>query len=778
MRVAVVTNYDKKNYGSVLQAYALQSKIKELGSDECVVYETKNNKPKSYFSKIKRFFSKSKNNYSLKNKIEIKKSRKLFVDKYKKIENFCKSRIDSVYNYSYQESKDLANEYDVFIAGSDQIWSPNAGTLSDVTLLDFANNKNKYSYAASIGVSSIDEETKNKFKNGLSDFKKISVRENTAKTVLGECVKSDIRVDIDPTLLYDGNFWKKHVKNEEKNIEPYIFVYMLRPEPVTIEVAKALSKKYGYKVKICSNRIVEKNVFENVMNAGIEDFLTLINNAEYVITNSFHGTVFSLQFMKKFLSIAIDGTGSRVIDLLKSVNLSNHIVSSSNQIDNIDCKIDWNVVNDILLKRREESIAYLRNILEENSEEKVTLYASKKNCCGCGACMNVCPRNAISMKKDIYGFIYPEIDQEKCIKCGLCKKVCNYQNQDGDGNVIATYAAVSKDENVRHNSSSGGVFASIAKCILEKGGLVYGCSFENCNGKIIAKHIEVDSEEQLYRLQGSKYVQSEVGGIYKRIGEQISENPEKLILFSGTPCQVAGLKGYLKNKEYSNLFFIELICHGVPNNDILQSYVDFKNFNNKSKIVDLVFRDKDYGWGVEGSYILDNKKKKKMDIYNSSYYKLYLKAGFYRDNCYSCRYATEEVKRPADITIGDYWGFDEVEKYLINASKIWDTRKGISCIVVNSNKGKTLLEKYGDELYMEKTTLEKICKKNTALVTPTRENKDREKILSLFYSGGYAKIEEWYKKKYGFKNRIYKIWNGIPVKHREKIKKIKKIACR
>ena len=774
MKIAVVTNYDKKNYGSVLQAYALQSKIKELSVDnECVVFNVKKSSNKSVVYKIKSFFAKSKNNYSLRNKLQIKKARKLFEYKNKKIEEFCNSNIDNVCCYSYKEAEALSKEYDVFIAGSDQIWSPNAGTLSDITLLNFVNggSQKKYSYAASIGVSNLDDEIKSKFKIGLNSFDSISVREKTARKVLIDCSNKDIRVDIDPTLLYDNNFWSKKTHKSETNNEPYIFVYMLRPEPITIEVAKALSKKTGYKVKICSNRIVEKDLFENIVDAGIEDFLSLIKNATYVVTNSFHGTVFSLQFHKKFAAVAIEGTGSRVIDLLDSVELSKHIIDSSAQIDIFEDCINWDNVDTILEKKRIESINYIEHMINDNNKEKIVLYNSKKNCCGCGACMNICPQSAIHMEKDIYGFIYPAIDESKCVKCGLCKKVCNFQKKELKNNVIKAYAGVSNNESLRMSSSSGGVFSSIAKSVLEKNGLVYGCTFDkNC----VAKHIEINTIEQLSKLQGSKYVQSNIGYIYKQIGKQLKNNPDKPILFSGTPCQIDGLIGFLNNKEYNNLFLIELICHGVPNEEILSSYIDMKNTNKKNKIKSIMFRDKKYGWGEKGCYILENGKKEKIDIYNSSYYKLYLKATFYRENCYSCKYANDKVNRPADITIGDYWGVNEVEKELLNKGTSWDIKKGISCIMVNSNKGEILLKDYGDYLNLAETTLENIRYKNKALTNPPKRNKNREAVLSMFYRGGYAEIEKWYKRKYGFKNKIYKLWDAIPVECRNTIKELKK----
>ena len=172
------------------------------------------------------------------------------------------------------------------------------------------------------------------------------------------------------------------------------------------------------------------------------------------------------------------------------------------------------------------------------------IFKQKSDCCGCGACQAICPKNAIDMVEDKYGFVYPKIDDTKCIKCGLCKKICSYKNPKMMEEDKKVYMSASKNENSLRKSASGGVFFELANAIILDGGIVYGCSMENENNQLYPKHIRVDKCEDLIKLQGSKYVQSECGNIYRQVKSDLLDN--KIVLFSGTPCQVEGLKAFLQ----------------------------------------------------------------------------------------------------------------------------------------------------------------------------------------------------------------------------------------
>lgn len=369
MRIGVVTNLDKRNYGSVLQAYALQSILKNMGSDNFVL-EKKVIMNNSLMARAKRFFALSKNNYSLKYKLEIAQARKLYTIKQKKIVEFCNKYIDVSTYTDNQQIIEKANSCQLMIAGSDQIWSPASGMLSEFYLLNFGEKTTyaKASYSASIGVSEVSEDDKALFKKNLADFDTVSLREKTGLKLLSECTDNPVRTDLDPSLLYDGEYWSKFLNNYTNTKEPYIFVYMLRPEPVTLEAAKKLSEKTGFKIKVCSNRIVKGKNIENITDAGIEDFLSLIYNAKYMITNSFHGTAFAVQFHKKFLSLAVAHTGSRVRDFLEDINLSDRTLTTPQDISKIDNEIYWSDTDKILNEKRKQSHKYLQELINKYSK--------------------------------------------------------------------------------------------------------------------------------------------------------------------------------------------------------------------------------------------------------------------------------------------------------------------------------------------------------------------------------------------------------------------------
>lgn len=409
----------------------------------------------------------------------------------------------------------------------------------------------------------------------------------------------------------------------------------------------------------------------------------------------------------------------------------------------------------------------------DKTMSKIILYEDKANCCGCGACLNICPKNAIEMKEDEYGFLYPQIDIDLCIECGKCKRVCSYQNEEGVlHKPLKVGAAMGVNNEMVKKSASGGVFAAVAQKALEKGGVVYGCAFLNKDGVIYPEHIRIDNVHELHKLQGSKYVQSIIRDTYKKVKSDLKNG--KMTVFSGTPCQVAALKGYLGKTDQSNLFTIDIICHGTPGASFFQAYIKEVEKKIKGTVIDFRFRDKTGGWGLKGAiiYLDRNKKTKKklMPVQLSSYYSLFLNSEIYRENCYSCKYAREY--RPGDITIGDYWGFEEEHpELLIENGGGFDRTAGISCILVNTDKGMEWLEKLKPEIEFAPSSFEKVAKRNSQLKVPSIHTELREKVLNLYSVNGYASVDSWYYKRIGIKKYIYEMWNLFPRKLQVLIKK-------
>lgn len=383
----------------------------------------------------------------------------------------------------------------------------------------------------------------------------------------------------------------------------------------------------------------------------------------------------------------------------------------------------------------------------------ISLYVREDECCACGACMNICPRDAIEMKENDFGFNYPMINYDKCISCKLCKKVCNYQNSPKVNQSIDAYVAISKNTDIL-KSASGGAFASIAKEVIINNGIVYGASMEFKESQVIVKHIGINSINELYKLQGSKYVQSEIGNIFRDVKYNLENS--KLVLFSGTPCQIDGLNGYL-NKQYDNLLTIDIICHGVPSNKMFDDYIKILEGKLKRKIKGYYFRDKQSGWGLNGKIELCSSsgkyKNKYFEYWESSYYELFLNSDIYRENCYSCKYAS--LNRPGDITLGDFWGIEKEHQDLLDGTK--DTiniKNGVSGVIVNTKKGERYLNKYGNGLSLYYSNIDKICKHNVQLSKPSIRSNRRDYILDKYKKDGYMGIEKWFIREKGLKLRV------------------------
>lgn len=382
-------------------------------------------------------------------------------------------------------------------------------------------------------------------------------------------------------------------------------------------------------------------------------------------------------------------------------------------------------------------------------ENKVVLFDKKENCCACGACYNICPKNAIEMVVDEYGFKYPKIDYTKCISCGACKRVCAFQNVIEKNEPLQVVAAARKDENKIMKSASGGIFAVFAEYFLSIGGIVYGVALVKENNTLVPKHIGIDDLKDLPKLLGSKYVQSDIDNVYKEIRTLL--NNKKQILFSGTPCQVAGLKAFL-GKKYENLFTIDIICHGVPNAEFFKGYLEILEKKFNGKILDFKFRDKKDGWGpyiLSADILKQNKlQKERKYIYldESTYASMFLYTDILRLNCYKCKYTNKH--RTGDITIGDYWGIEKEHPELLKINGgLLDTKKGISAIIINTEKGKLGLEKLGQEIVYFDTTYEKVAIVNTQLREPSKYGKYRDKIMEEYKIGGFNKVDEYYYKK-------------------------------
>lgn len=384
---------------------------------------------------------------------------------------------------------------------------------------------------------------------------------------------------------------------------------------------------------------------------------------------------------------------------------------------------------------------------------------SPKDCCGCEACAQICPKKCISMKCDSEGFLYPEVDALTCIDCGLCEKVCPVINQYDTQKPLRVCAAKNNNETERLSSSSGGVFILIAKEVLKAGGVVFGAKFDDDFNVV---HDFCETEEELCKFQGSKYVQSRIGNTYTQVKKFLTE--ERKVLFSGTSCQIAGLKHFLR-KEYDNLFSIDVVCHGVPSSLVWKNYLNeikcakrkigkntvLLSLNETSlKLIDVSFRDKSNGWkkyGFKITYVASkatensvlkspiNKQTLIEPFYDNIFMKGFLQNLYLRPSCHYC--PAKAGMAHSDITIADYWGIQ-------NYHPQFDDDKGAGLVLINSTKGEQLYSSLN--LNSINTAYENGLRHNPCIERSVSEPKYRSLFWKLYSQKGLDAVEVIIKK--------------------------------
>lgn len=359
-----------------------------------------------------------------------------------------------------------------------------------------------------------------------------------------------------------------------------------------------------------------------------------------------------------------------------------------------------------------------------------------EKCTGCGACVQSCPKQCISWTEGEFRFKYPQIDKDICVNCGICEKVCPIDKVLQTPTTQKAYAAVHKDYQVLAKSTSGGAFTAIADAVFAQDGIVYGVAMMD---NMQVKHIRTSNKEEFAVLRSSKYLQSDTGNTYQMVEQDLKEG--KTVLYSGTPCQIDGLRHFL-GKPYERLYTVDIVCHGVGSQAYFDKYLDFarKRYGN---IKTLRFRSKEYvGWSCGGVVVVtgssDCLKKIPYRDFDNYYYAYFLSGDIYRKSCYSCKYAN--MKRVGDFSLGDYWGVEKLHLPL-------NTFNGCSLLVVNSDKATKFLSKI-ETMNIKETRVDEAISQNEQLKHPSRLPDSRKERIKEFELLTGTQIERVYLSKY------------------------------
>ncbi len=673
-KIGVITLHHNSNYGANLQAFATCKFVNDhYYNCEVVDYRLKTQELKNNAISWVMLSWNNEKNKSLKRKIKLIIALSIsFPNQYKRIRSFKRFRRKFlVLSDVCRNECDVANNgFDCLICGSDQVWNPDITEgIDPIFFCDIDGVKNKISYAASLGRDKYKEIDEQKAAALIKEIDYVSVREEKSIEYIKNISGKDVVGACDPVFLLSKEEYEKIAK-PIKVKKRYLLLYSVIGNNEMLAVAKDFADKNDLVlVEICQNK---KRGAKYIQLSGIspEEFLGAIKDAEYVITNSFHGTAFSLIFQKNFYAFDNKARGSRITNILNKAGLENRIIE--NNIEKI-VKIDYEQVDKNLKDYIASSKQFLLSALRAQKRPLT------ENCVGCGVCKTACKLDAISLTKNYGGFIKSYINADKCVDCGMCQKVCPTINVPLKNNPEKVLAFKAEDR-IRKNSTSGGAAAALAEKIINDGGVVYGASLDN---DFNLKHIRINRVEDITMIQGTKYIQSDMTDVFDNLKNDI-ENGNS-VLFTGTPCQVAAVKNYATNRNLNvqNLYLCDIICHGVPSPKVFKDYIQWLGDEEKSKITKYYFRNKAFSWRSDSSSAETDTNEIKRNKNVSAFMSLYYGNNITCDACFDCKFTSQD--RVSDLTISDFWGIE-------NDNPEFEDELGVSMVMVNTSKGKELFD--------------------------------------------------------------------------------------
>lgn len=695
IRIGTLTLFHKNyNWGGVLQGYALKYYIEkqylnaevdilQYHSGSNIVYKGKLQQALQYspIEIVKKISGRIKNKkISHPEEFDLSNRKQLF-------DKFMNGFRTNPRIYNDSSLLVAANEYDCLITGSDQIWNPNVARPG-YFLSMVADECKKIAYAASIARNDLSKHEQKIMLPLITHYDYVSVREKTAKSFLDRYLASNKEVTevLDPAMLLTAEEWSQLCKDEnfshnKKYILAFFFSDSLRYRERLMHYCKEHNLELKY-IPFAKGEYMENDLKGPglpVRDVGPREFISLFKNAEYVFTDSFHGSVFSIIFSKDFCVFERDqnnkvSKNSRLYDLLDKFNLSNRLVRSQEELEDcLQTRIDYNLVARLLEEYRADSRAFLDTAL-----------------------------GAVSIEKRGSNFLFAGSDLKTSERCDC-------------------FIGYNENDNIRGKSSSGGMFYELATFILKKQGVIYGAAYVHSD---LVEHVRVDTFDGLEYLLKSKYVQSSMKNVYGNLKADLTVG--RKVLFCGTPCQCDAVYRFIREQKIPSdtLYLVDFICHGVPSPLVFHSYVEYLKKSGEIEFVD--FRDKSHGGWHDYylyKYYKDNSHNGGVSHELDPYMRTFLADNNLRPSCYECLH--KDIYYSSDITLGDAW---KVEK----DKPEWADDKGTSLFIIRSEKGREMLHGMADEFVYSKVDYEKWTRLNPSVVLPTNRPSARDGFFKDF----------------------------------------------
>ena len=725
MKAGLLTFYHLHHYGAILQAAATQRALETLGW-ECETIDYFVNQDTRIFRPAASPSLAASDAYNALHYPAVRR-------RWQRFEDFSRSflRLTDRRYESREELRRAELPYDLLVSGSDQIWNPTIfpDRRFDPVFFGAFSPLRKIAYAPSFGVARLPEGMEEELKGYLEGFSHLSVREVSGREIVREASGREAAVVLDPTLLLTAAEWSALAADPALREKEYILCYGISRSGALEPYIRRLAEETGLPVvQLCGTRRKLHPKARMISDAGPAEFLGLFQRAAYVCTNSFHGTVFSVLFQRPFFTAVApaelqEPERSRTFSLLSRLGLTERVVGKGDAAGLRD-RPDWAAAEARLAAARAGAMAYLKAALADEPyqgteaalpREDGPLLADRTHCTGCSACAAACPKDAIALVRDREGFAFPQVDLEKCVRCGICTRTCPMLQEREPRPLPAAFAAWNREADIRRDSSSGGAFSALADYVLEGGGVVFGAALD---GKQHLRHTACFRKEDLWRLRGAKYVQSDLEGVFREVRKCLET---RQVLFSGTPCQVDGLYRYLGRRP-ENLTTCDLVCHGVPSPGVWEDMARYIEKKRGRELQTVRFRNKVEGWkNSHFTAVYDDGTVDTHPLYETEYGRAFGRALFLRPCCHRCPYAC--MNRPGDFTLGDLWGLrpDELPE---------QQRLGVSLLLVNTPHGSHIFGQL--PLNCRPFPVERAIAGNPRLASPTVQPADRAAFFAAY----------------------------------------------